>query len=461
MASFDLAIIGGGPGGYTAAIRAAQLGMQVALIEKEPVLGGTCLRIGCIPSKAMLDSSELYAHVVREGADHGLEATIKLNIGQMIARKQGVVDALTQGIAGLMKKNKITVYQGLGSLQGKGKVKVTGAKEEVIEATHILLATGSVPVSLPAVPFDGKTILDSTDALSLPKVPKSMVVIGGGAIGLELGSVWSRLGSEVTVIEFMDRIAPFADEEISKNLLRILKKQGLAFMLSSKVTAVKVSRAGATLTVETSKGTEEVKVEKVLVAVGRKPYTDGLGLETVGIKPDDKGRVVVDKHFRAAEGVYAIGDIIAGPMLAHKAEEDGLVCAEQLAGQRSEVHYDRVPNVVYTHPELAAVGKTEQELKKAGVAYNKGTFPFLANGRAKAAGMTDGLAKVLSDASTDEVLGVHILGPRASDLIAEAVMVMEFRGSAEDIARTCHAHPTFAEATKQAALDALGRVIER
>ena len=464
MAQYDLVIIGGGPAGYTGAIRAAQLGMKVAVVEKDTAMGGTCLRIGCIPSKAMLDSSELYHKVAHEGAEYGVVAKPQLDLATMLKRKDSVVSALTSGIAGLLKKNKIDRYVGTGSFVSPNRVKVVGAETLELETHRVMIATGSAPVELKTAPFDGKVIVDSTGALCFDAVPENLLVVGGGAIGLEMGSVWSRLGSKVTIVEFLDRIVPFADLEAGKALTRSLKKQGLDFKLSTKVTGVKVGKDGkATVSLEDSKGAAStLVVDRVLVAIGRKPYTDGLGLTNIGLATDERGRIAVGHHFETAvKGVYAVGDVVPGPMLAHKAEEDAVCCVERMAGVAGHVNYDLVPSVVYTWPELAQVGQTEEQLVAKNIPFAKGTFPFLANGRAKAAGDTDGLVKILAHKDTDEILGVHMVWPRTSDMIAQAVLAMEFRASAEDWARTCHAHPTFAEAGKQAALDVLGRVIER
>jgi dihydrolipoamide dehydrogenase len=456
--SYDLVVIGGGPGGYVAAIRAAQLGMKTACVEKRGSLGGTCLNVGCIPSKALLQSSEKYAEAKGHLAAHGVKlGKVELDLATMLGRKNKVVDELTKGIEFLFKKNKIDYLKGAGSIPKAGQVAVSlsDGGSELVEAKNILIATGSETTPLPGVEIDEKQIVSSTGALDLAKVPKRLVVIGAGVIGLELGSVWSRLGAEVTVIEFLDRILPGMDSEIAKQTQRVLAKQGLAFKLGRKVTAAKQTKASVTLTHEPAKGgeAEDIKAEKVLVSIGRRPFTEGLGLAALGVAVDNRGVIQVDGRFQTSvPGVYAIGDCVPGPMLAHKAEEDGIVCVEMIAGQSGHVDYNLVPGVVYTWPEVAAVGQTEDELKAAGVAYRVGKFPFTANSRARANGETDGLVKILADAESDRVLGVHILGPLAGDLISEAVIAMEFGASAEDIARTCHAHPQMGEAVKEAAL---------
>lgn len=454
---FDLIIIGGGPGGYVAAIRAAQLGMKTACIEKRKTLGGTCLNIGCIPSKALLDSSEHYANAMHTFKDHGIQFSgLKLDLGQMIERKQTVVKQLTSGIDGLMKKNKITRFVGHGKLiDAKGSKKSVEIQEsggkKVITGSRILLATGSDVIELPFLPFDGKRVISSTEALELTKVPKHLVVIGAGFIGLEMGSVWLRLGAKVTVIEFADRILPAMDHQVAGELLKSLKKQGFEIRLSTKC----LGATSSAVEVEDLKSGKKEKIDcdVILVSTGRRPYTDGLGLEDVGIEKDEKGRVKINNHFETnVPGVFAIGDIVAGPMLAHKAEEEGIAAVEIMAGQSGHVNYDLIPGVVYTWPEMAAVGLTEEQAKEKGLSYKVGKFPFMANGRAKAMNESEGLVKIIADAKTDRVLGVHIVGPRASDMIAEAVAVMEFSGSSEDIARTCHAHPTLSESVKEAAM---------
>jgi dihydrolipoamide dehydrogenase len=457
---FDLIVIGGGPGGYVAAIRAAQLGKSVALVEKRPTLGGTCLNVGCIPSKALLDSSELYAQLRTHAGRHGIQVgDARIDLAAMMARKDEVVKGLTQGVAYLMKKNKITVFSGAGRLAGPGeddwqRVSVKGGKDESLEAKAVLLATGSEAVSLPSLPFDGTFIVSSTEALAFDKVPHHLIVVGAGYIGLELGSVWSRLGAKVTVLEFLPRILPLSDGETAELLQRSLVKQGLTFHLETKVTRAG-TQGGEVVVHATSKGRElEFRGDRVLVAVGRRPYTTGLGLAEAGVTMDEKtGKVPVGDNFETnVPGIYAIGDLIDGPMLAHKASEDGVAFAEHLAGLKAHVNYDTVPSVIYTWPELASVGPTEEQIKSSGQEYRVGRFPFSANPRARCMDEPEGLVKVIADARTDRLLAVHILGPRASDLIAEAVTVMEFGGSAEDIGRICHAHPTLSEAVKEAAL---------
>ncbi len=459
MSNFDLIVIGAGPGGYVAAIRAAQLGMNVACIEKEKQLGGTCLRIGCIPSKAMLDSSEHYYQALNNFKVHGIEfENVNLNLDNMLKRKDKVVKTLTGGVASLLKKNKVEHIQGTATLIGNNQVKVGDA---TYTAKSILIATGSAEIEIPSLPFDGKQIVSSTEALSFDEVPKRLLVVGGGFIGLELGSVWARLGSEVIVVEMLDHIVPTMDLEISKQLQKVLEKQGLKFMLSTKANSVDQKKDGITVQLETNNGEiVEETVDNILVAVGRKPFTSDLGLENVGVEIDERGRIKVDDHYQSTiPGIYAIGDVIDGPMLAHKAEEEGIACVELLTGQAGHVNYDLIPGVVYTWPEASSVGKTEEQCKELGLNISVGKFAFRANGRARAAEENDGFVKIIADAKTDTILGVHILGPRASDLIAECVTAMEFGASAEDLARTCHAHPTFPEAIKEAALDVGGRVI--
>jgi len=468
-AAFDLVVIGGGPGGYVAAIRAAQLGMTVACVEKRGTLGGTCLNVGCIPSKALLHSSELYEHTAHGLAEHGVKVKdVKLDLKTMMGRKVKVVDDLTKGIEFLLKKNKITYIVGEGRIAAAGVVEVGpvggkgGKKKQTLKATRILIATGSEVMPLPGVTIDEKSIVSSTGALSLNKVPKKMVVIGGGVIGLELGSVWRRLGAEVEVVEFLDRLVPGMDGELAKTLLRTLKKQCMTFKLSHKVTDAKAGKSGVTLRVEPAAGgeAEQITADVVLVSIGRRPYTDGLGLDEVGVERDARGFIKVDHAFHSnVGGIYAIGDVIEGPMLAHKAEEDGIAAVETMIGQIGHVDYDLVPGIVYTAPEVASIGKTEEQLKEAGVDYVKGKFNFTANSRARANGEADGFAKILADKTTDRVLGVHIIGSDAGEMIHEAAAVMAFGGSAEDIARTCHGHPTLSEAVKEAALDVGGRVI--
>jgi dihydrolipoamide dehydrogenase len=455
---YDLIVIGAGPGGYVATIRAAQLGMKVVCVEKRPSLGGTCLNIGCIPSKAMLDSSELY-HLARERfGRHGIKVDgLALDLPAMLKRKDQVVRSLTDGVRFLFRKNKIEALQGSGQLTSGSTVQVKtseGASVD-LEAGRILLATGSEPTPLPFLPFDGKAIVSSTEALSFARVPAHLVVIGGGYIGLELGSVWRRLGSKVSVIEFLPRIVPMADIEVGSLLHKSLAKQGIEFHLETRVTGASVSGSQVAVSAEGAGGKAlSVDCDKVLVAVGRRPYTEGLNLEGVGVQVEPKtGRVIVDSRFRTSvPTISAIGDLIEGPMLAHKAEDEGIACAEILAGKPGHVDYNTIPSVIYTWPEMASVGITEEQAKQLELKYRVGKFPFQANGRARAMDDTEGLVKILADAATDRVLGVHIIGPRASDMIAEAVTTMEFAGSAEDIARTCHAHPTLSEAFREAAL---------
>ena len=456
---FDVTIIGTGPGGYVCAIRAAQLGLKVAVVEKRATHGGTCLNVGCIPSKALLHASELYAESKHAFAKMGIKAETSVDFPKMMVFKQEAIDGNTKGIDFLLKKNKVTVFRGTGKIAGAGKVTVGS---ETIDTKSIIIATGSDVARLKGIDVDEKQIVSSTGALVLEKVPATLAVIGAGVIGLELGSVYARLGSKVTVIEYLDRILPGMDLDVAKNFQRMLQKQGFAFRLSSKVTAAVKAKDKVTLTVEPAAGgtPETIEAEVVLVAVGRTPYTEGLGLDAAGVKLDNRGRVEVDDHFQTnVPGIYAIGDVIRGPMLAHKAEDEGIALAEILAGQAGHVNYGVIPGVVYTSPEVAAVGKTEEELKAEGVDYKAGKFLFLANGRAKANQTTDGFVKVLADARTDRVLGVHIVGPQAGELIHEAAVLMEFGGSAEDLARTCHAHPTLSEAVKEAAMAVAGRAI--
>lgn len=455
--SYDVVVIGSGPGGYVCAIKSAQLGLKTAIVEKNPTLGGTCLNIGCIPSKALLHASDMFHEASHGFASLGIDVAPKLNLPAMMAHKDAVVKANVDGVSFLMKKNKIDVHTGWGSIAGSGKVKVTAADGTIttLDTKNIVIATGSDVAGIPGVKvaIDEKTIVTSTGALTLEKVPATMIVVGGGVIGLELGSVWSRLGAKVTVIEYLDNILGAMDGEVSKNFLRILQKQGLNFKLGQKVTGVEAAAAGANVTFEPKAGgtAETMTADIVLVATGRRPYTDGLGLENAGISLD-RGKVPVNNHWQAASGIYAIGDVIAGPMLAHKAEDEGVAVAEIIAGQHGHVNYDVIPSVVYTEPEVASVGKTEEELKAAGVAYKIGKFPFMANGRARAMNATEGFVKCLADATTDRVLGVHIIGKSAGDLIHECAVLMEFGGSSEDLGRTCHAHPTLSEAVREAAL---------
>ncbi len=460
MSTYDVAIIGSGPGGYVAAIRCAQLGMKTAIIEKYSTLGGTCLNVGCIPSKALLDSSHHYEHAVKHFADHGIDipGDVKINLEKMIARKQAVVDQTCDGVSFLMKKNKIDVFEGVGTFKDATHINVTKADGNVdaIEAKHTIIATGSKPSTLPFIKIDKKRIITSTEALKLKDIPKHLVIIGGGVIGLELGQVYRRLGSEVSVVEYMDRIIPGMDKALSRELQKVMKKQGVKFYTSHKVTAVKGTAKEVTITADDKKGNPvEFKGDYCLVSVGRRPYTDGLNAEAAGVKINDRGQVEVSDHLQtSAANIYAIGDVIKGAMLAHKAEEEGVFVAETLAGQKPHIDYNLIPGVVYTWPEVAAVGKTEEELKDAGVKYKSGQFPFRALGRSRASSDLDGFVKILADEKTDEVLGVHMIGARCADLIAEAVTAMEFRASAEDISRMSHAHPTFAEAIKEAALAA-------
>jgi len=459
MSSFDVVIIGSGPGGYVSAIRCAQLGFKTAIVEKYPTLGGTCLNVGCIPSKALLASSHHYEEL-QHFADHGIEVSgkVKVNLQKMIERKQAVVDQTSGGVKFLMDKNKVTVLEGVGSFEDATHVKVTKAdgSSEVVEAKNIIIATGSKPSSLPFIKLDKERIITSTEALKLPEVPKHLVIIGGGVIGIELGQVYLRLGAEVSVVEFMDRIIPGMDAALSKELTKVLKKQGMKFYTSHKVQSVE--RKGKTVTVKAENAKGEIislEGDYSLVSVGRRPYTDGLNADKAGVKLTDRGQIEVNDHLQTnVPNIYAIGDVVRGAMLAHKAEEEGVLVAEILAGQKPHIDYNLIPGVVYTWPEVAAVGKTEEQLKADGVAYKAGSFPFKALGRACAGGDTDGFVKILADAKTDEVLGVHMIGARCADLIAEAVTAMEFRASAEDISRMSHAHPTFAEAIKEAALAA-------
>ncbi|WP_072385655.1 dihydrolipoyl dehydrogenase [Hyphomicrobium sp. CS1BSMeth3] len=456
-ASYDLVVIGTGPGGYVCAIRAAQLGMKVAVVEKRATHGGTCLNIGCIPSKALLHASELYHEAGHGFAAMGIDAKPTFDLARMLAYKDEGVKGNTAGIEFLFKKNKITAYHGHGRIVGAGMVEVvlTAGGTETLETKNIVIATGSDVAKLPGIEIDEKQVVSSTGALVLEKVPEKLLVVGAGVIGLELGSVYRRLGSEVTVIEFLDRILPGMDLDVAKSFQRILAKQGFSFKLSSKVTGIKTAKSGCAVTVEPSKGgeAEEINADVVLVAIGRVPYTTGLGLEEAGVKLDERKRVAVDEHFRTnVPGIYAIGDVIVGPMLAHKAEEEGVAVAEMLAGQAGHVNYGAIPSVIYTAPEVASVGKSEEELKAAGIAYKVGKFPFTANARAKVNRTSEGFVKVLADAATDRILGVHIIGANAGELIGEATVIMEFGGSAEDLARTCHAHPTLSEAIKEAAL---------
>ncbi len=458
MSTYDVAIIGSGPGGYVAAIRCAQLGMKTAIIEKYNTLGGTCLNVGCIPSKALLDSSHHYDDAMKHFEEHGIEipGEIKINFEQMIARKKQVVDQTCDGVAYLMKKNNIDVFTGMGSFKDATHIKIEGEESLTIEAKNIIIATGSKPASLPFISLDKERVITSTEALKLKEIPKHMIVIGGGVIGLELGQVYRRLGAEVTVVEYMDRITPAMDKSLSKELMKVLKKQGVKFHLSTGVNKVERNGDEVTVTAKDKKGEEvEFKGDYVLVSVGRRPYTDKLNATAAGVKINERGQVEVNDHMQTnVDNIYAIGDVVRGIMLAHKAEEEGVFVAETIAGQKPHVNYNLIPNVIYTWPEVASVGKTEEELNEAGVAFKSGQFPMRALGRSRASGDTDGFVKILADKETDEVLGVHMIGARVADLIAEAVTAMEYRASAEDIARMSHAHPTYAEAVKEAALAA-------
>jgi len=463
MEKFDVVIIGSGPGGYVAAIRAGQLGLKTAIIEKDKELGGTCLNIGCIPSKALLTSSDHFVWAKKEAGKHGIvieNATVDL--GKMQQRKDKVVKTMNSGVRSLMKTNKVTTFEGLGTISAPGKVSVKSSdgKTQEIETKNIIIATGSVPVELPFAKFDGKTIVSSTEALEWTEAPKKLLVIGAGAIGLELGSVWNRLGSEVTVLEFLPRIAVGFDLELSNLLQRSLTAQGMTFHLETKVSAVKIDNGRATATA--TKGNEELKFEadKVLVSVGRKPFSEGLGAEKVGVELDEKKRIKVDEHFKTkVDGIYAIGDVIAGPMLAHKAEDEGIACVERIVGKDGHINYDAIAGIIYTNPELAGVGLTEEQAKEKGIDYRVGKFPFRANGRAVANEELDGMVKFVAEAKTDRILGAHILQHAASELIAEAVSVIEFGGSSEDLARTCHSHPTLSEAVKEAAMNVEKRAL--
>ena len=467
MSTYDVVVIGAGPGGYVCAIKAAQLGLKTALVEKRATYGGTCVNVGCIPSKAMLHASEKFAEVEHQFADLGIGVgKPKLDLEKMHAHRTKVVKQNTDGLVFLMKKNKIDTFQGLGALAGDGKVKIAleDGKEEIVQAKNVVIATGSDVAGIPGVDvaFDEKVIVSSTGALEFAKVPGSLVVVGGGVIGLELGSVWARLGARVTVVEYLDTILGGMDGEVAKQYQRMLAKQGIEFRLGAKVTGVAKAKKGATVTFEPVKGgeAETLEADAVLVATGRKPFTAGLGLKEAGVELDERGRVRTDGHFRTtAPGIYAIGDVIAGPMLAHKAEDEGVAVAEIIAGQAGHVNYDVIPSVVYTSPEIASVGKTEEELKKAGVDYKAGKFPFSANGRARAMLQTEGFVKILADKTTDRVLGVHIVGFGAGEMIHEAAVLMEFGGSSEDLARTCHAHPTMSETVKEAALATFAKPI--
>ena len=457
---YDVIVIGSGPGGYVAAIRCAQLGMKTAIIEKYPTLGGTCLNVGCIPSKALLDSSEHYHNAAHTFATHGITLdNLGIDFGQMIKRKQEVVDANTSGITYLMKKNKIDVHVGVGSFKDKNTIIVTTADGQTTELTtgKVIIATGSKPASLPFLKIDKKRIITSTEALKLPEIPKHLILIGGGVIGLELGSVYARLGSKVSVIEYMDSIIPTMDKGLGRELQKVLKKIGMEFYLGHRVTGATAEGDEVTVTFDNAKGEkQELKGDYCMVAVGRVAYTEGLGLDKIGITVEERGRkITVDEHLETSvKGVYAIGDVIKGAMLAHKAEDEGTFVAELMAGQKPHINYNLIPGVVYTWPEVAAVGYTEEQLKEQGVAFKTGSFPFKASGRARASGDLDGFIKVLADKTTDEILGVHMIGPRVADIIAEAVIAMEFRASAEDVSRASHAHPTYTEAMREACLAA-------
>lgn len=456
---YDLIVIGSGPGGYVAAIRAAQLGMKTAIIEKYNTLGGTCLNVGCIPSKALLDSSEHYHNAVERFAEHGIETSgVKVNMQQMIRRKNEVVEQTCKGVEFLMKKNKIDVYTGLGSFVTRNKIKIQSAEgEKEIEGKNIIIATGSKPIVPAIFNYDKKRVITSTEALNIQEVPKKMVIVGGGVIGLELGSVFARLGTSVDVVEYMDRILPTMDADCGKELMRSMKKLGVNFYLRHSVTGVKSTKTSCTVTVQKRDSDEQfdIKADYCLVAIGRRPYTEGLNAEAIGVAMDEKGRIVVDEHLQTSvPGIYAIGDVIRGAMLAHKAEEEGIFVAETIAGGKPHIDYNLIPGVVYTWPEVAAVGKTEEELKAAGIPYKEGKFPFKALGRARASMDTEGMVKVLAHKDTDEILGVHMVGPRVADVIMEAVALMEFRASAEDMSRISHPHPTYTEAVKEAALAA-------
>ena len=467
MSSYDVVVIGAGPGGYVCAIKAAQLGLKTAIVEKRTTFGGTCVNVGCIPSKALLHASEMLLEAQHSFADLGIDVgTPKFDLKKMLAHKERTVEQNTKGLDFLMKKNKIDTFRGTGKVLAAGKVAINGedGKEQTVETKNIVIATGSDVAGIPGVEvaFDEKVVVSSTGALELAKVPAHLIVVGGGVIGLELGSVWARLGAKVTVVEYLDTILGGMDSEVAKQFQRMLEKQGMTFKLGAKVTAVAKAKKGASVTFEPAKGgeAETLEADVVLVSTGRKPFTEGLGLKEAGVELDERGRVKTDNHLRTSiAGIYAIGDVVVGPMLAHKAEDEGVAVAEIIAGQAGHVNYDVIPSVVYTSPEVASVGKTEDELKKAGIDYKAGKFPFSANGRARAALHTDGFVKVLADKATDRVLGVHILGHGAGEMIHEAAVLMEFGGSSEDLARTCHAHPTMSEAVKEAALATFAKPI--
>jgi len=463
MADYDLIIIGAGPGGYVAAIRAAQLGMKVACVEKEATLGGTCLNVGCIPSKALLYSSEKYAELLHQTEDHGIKiGKVELDLAKLMQRKEKIVKQLTAGIGFLFKKNKITHINGTASFVDEQNIKVKSSKESKLSAKNFIIATGSSSIAIPSIPIDEKSTVTSTGALSLSSVPKTMLVIGGGYIGLEMGSVWSRLGTKVTVVEALDQIVPTMDAEIAAQFMKSLQKQGLEFKLSHKVIATKPETSDVEVTMELTKDKKQIKEKYniVLMSVGRKPNTQGLNLEKIGIKLNEQKAIEVDHRFKTnVDGIYAIGDVVPGPMLAHKAEEEGIACVEIINGQKTHMNYDTMPAIVYTNPEVASVGKTEEQLKESKTEYKVGKFPFMANGRALTTSATEGFVKILVDKKTDSILGAHIIGHDAGQLIAEIVTAMEFGGSAEDIARICHAHPTTSEAVKESALNADGRAI--
>ena len=463
MNDFDLVVIGAGPGGYVASIRAAQLGMKVACIEKESTLGGTCLNIGCIPSKALLNSSEKFMEISNHAEEHGIKATkVDLDVTKLMQRKEKIVKKLTTGIGFLFKKNNIIHIPGTATFVDKNTISVKNSKQEItVSANNFIIATGSSSIAIPNIAVDEKQIVTSTGALSLNKVPKTLLVIGGGYIGLEMGSVWCRFGSKVTVVEALDRIVPTMDDEIATEFMKSLKKQGLEFKLSHKVTSTKVSKSGVEVKMQSFDKKElKEKYEIVLMSVGRKPNTEGLNLENIGIKLTKNNSIEIGKNFQTSvEGIYAIGDVVPGPMLAHKAEEEGVACVEIIKGQKTHINYDAIPAIVYTNPEIASVGKTEEQLKELNIDYKVGKFPFMANGRALTTSSTDGFVKILADSKTDQILGAHIIGHDAGQLIAEIVTAMEFGGSAEDIARICHAHPTTSEAVKEAAMNIVGRAI--
>lgn len=457
MTSFDVVVIGAGPGGYVAAIRCAQLGLRTAIVEKEERLGGTCLRVGCIPSKALLESSERVYQLRHHVQEHGISVgEVRVQLDTMMERKSKIVSDLTSGVKLLMQKNKIQIFHGVGSFSSPREIEVLSSEgsRQTLTTEHVIVATGSAPIALPHVPFDGECVVSSTEALAFPSIPKHLVVIGAGAVGLEMGCVWSRLGAKVTVVEIFDRITPFADQQIAELFLRTLKAQGIDFLLEHKMTSARKEGDIVQVEVEDKSGQKHLfDADRVLVSVGRRAYTNGLGLEKIGIQTDKRGKIQIDKHFRTGvPGIWAIGDVVDGPMLAHKAEDEGMAVAEIIKGLPGHVNYDAIPNIVYTDPELAMVGQTEEQLKEAEIAYKVGRYKFSPNGRAKALGQTEGMVKILAHATTDRILGVHIVGPRASELIAEAVLAMEFGASAEDLVRTSHAHPTLSEVIREAAM---------